>query len=84
MRSIPHSWGDQVNLGALLGCELKTCTMCKKAYHYGTTLDDCDEDLGTLEVKALGRQEGWQQCLECKKVVQLASGCFHITFVFSF
>jgi IBR domain, a half RING-finger domain len=63
-------------------CQIKTCTMCKKANHYGTTPDDCGEDVGELEVKALGMQEGWQQCPECQNMVQLASGCFHITFVF--
>lgn len=52
-------------------CKVKTCTMCKKANHYGASPEDCEEDLGTLEVKALGLQEGWQQCPKCDHMVQL-------------
>ncbi len=62
-------------------CKTKTCSMCKKAYHYGTTPDDCDQDLAANELRALGAQNGWQQCPNCNRMVQLEYGCFHITFV---
>ena len=63
-------------------CKIKTCTMCKKGYHYGNSPKDCSEDVADLEVKHMGQEEGWQQCPKCKLMVQLVSGCFHIEFVF--
>jgi hypothetical protein len=62
-------------------CKTKTCSMCKKEYHYGKTPNDCEQDLATEELKALAAQEGWQQCPNCNRMVELTDGCFHMRFM---
>ncbi|KAE8140870.1 hypothetical protein BDV38DRAFT_279846 [Aspergillus pseudotamarii] len=56
-------------------CGSLTCTMCKSACHF----DDCPEDTalqGTLE---LATNQGWQRCFSCKTMVELTTGCYHMT-----
>ena len=54
-------------------CNRQTCTLCKKINHQGQCVDDC------AEVLELARAEGWQRCSNCSHLVELRSGCNHIT-----
>ncbi|KUJ24242.1 uncharacterized protein LY89DRAFT_572838, partial [Mollisia scopiformis] len=56
-------------------CLVITCTLCKSAAHDGV----CPLDTATQKVLALAEGEGWRRCSKCKAVVQLRSGCNHIT-----
>lgn len=58
-------------------CRSGTCITCKKAAHIG----DCSEDDDLQQVLTLASQEHWQQCTRCKRVVELSTGCNHITYV---
>ena len=58
-------------------CDQWTCGHCKGPGHsssIGCSTDPKDEDI--LE---LATREGWQQCLSCNSLVQLAFGCNHMT-----
>lgn len=57
-------------------CERKTCTLCKAAYHQG---EDCPRDTGTLEVLAIATEKGWQRCSTCRRLIELDTGCFHMS-----
>ena len=57
-------------------CFRWTCARCKKGHDPGT---DCPDD---DEVLHLGKQAGWQRCSRCKNLVELTTGCNHITYVF--
>ncbi|THW73077.1 hypothetical protein D6D18_10290 [Aureobasidium pullulans] len=65
--------------GLCLDCGRTTCTMCKRATHYG----DCPSDEGTQRLLELAENRGWQRCYnaKCHRVVELSSGCNHITCV---
>ena len=54
-----------------------TCVKCKTRWHGG----DCprDETMDTL-LSTAGRNQ-WQKCFGCRRVVELRSGCNHITCV---
>lgn len=60
-------------IGTCRLCNRQTCTLCKKINHQGECVDD------RAEVLELARAEGWQRCSNCSHLVELRSGCNHIT-----
>ncbi|KAF4762177.1 hypothetical protein N7455_001495 [Penicillium solitum] len=60
-------------IGTCRVCNRQTCTLCKKITHQGECVDD------RIEVLKLGKAKGWQRCLSCSHLVELRSGCNHIT-----
>ncbi|KAG9239653.1 hypothetical protein BJ875DRAFT_448003 [Amylocarpus encephaloides] len=56
-------------------CERVTCTICKAEGHDG----DCPKDEGILQVLEMASEKGWRRCGQCKAVVELDTGCYHIT-----
>jgi hypothetical protein len=57
-------------------CNQLTCSICKNPYHPDI---DCPEDQAAQQAQELARQEGWQSCPDCHRLVDLMSGCFHMT-----
>ncbi|KAF1939586.1 ariadne RING finger [Clathrospora elynae] len=57
-------------------CSTDTCVICNNRYHYGT---DCPDDHALRQTRDLAREMGWQTCFACDRVVQLRSGCNHMT-----
>lgn len=57
-------------------CGTHTCTICKNQAHNG----DCPEDTATQQTLDTGRQQGWQRCYGCRRLVELEVGCNHITY----
>jgi hypothetical protein len=57
-------------------CKSETCPKCRGAYHYGSA---CPEDLSVRQTRELAHKEGWQTCPSCDRVVDLSSGCYHMT-----
>lgn len=56
-------------------CGSLTCITCKKASHDG----DCPYDEELQQVIQLARDQGWQRCQNCWGVVELNTGCNHMT-----
>ncbi|KAI1745308.1 hypothetical protein F4680DRAFT_98806 [Xylaria scruposa] len=56
-------------------CNIRTCITCKGATHEG----DCPADEALQQVLEIARQERWQRCFQCSAMVELNTGCFHIT-----
>ncbi|KAG0134774.1 hypothetical protein HOY82DRAFT_635731 [Tuber indicum] len=71
---IPSDWirGD---VGTCPKCFSVTCAMCKKEQHPGDCPQDKSLDL-TLELAA---RSGWQRCKNCHALVEISSGCHHMT-----
>lgn len=61
------------SLGKCRSRSRRTCVRCKLVAHPGQCPDP-DE-----EVLALAREEGWRRCPNCRHMVELRSGCNHIT-----
>ena len=55
-------------------CGSGTCAQCKKGKHDG----DCPEDPAVQKLLNLAASEGWRQCSNCKWMVELTVGCYHI------
>lgn len=56
-------------------CGRRTCTTCKSASHVG----DCPNDEPLQEVIQLAREHSWQRCQNCWGMVELDTGCNHMT-----
>lgn len=54
-------------------CHARTCTLCKRIAHDGPCLDE------ETEIMELAKQSGWQQCPKCHHLIELNTGCNHIT-----
>ena len=55
-------------------CKEDTCASCKEAFHSGPCNPSTDECLVQL-----AKDEGWQSCPKCKRIVDLTRGCYHMT-----
>jgi hypothetical protein len=55
-------------------CSRKTCAQCKGKPHQGL----CPEDPDVRELINMAREKNWKTCPECKNMVELDRGCYHI------
>ncbi|KAI6709609.1 hypothetical protein JHW43_007879 [Diplocarpon mali] len=69
---VEHISGDQASCQR---CRAVTCTICKSAAHRG----DCPEDTALQLVLEVARDNGWQRCWSCHRMVELDTGCNHMT-----
>lgn len=56
-------------------CKATTCITCKKATHQG----DCPADEALQAVLQMANEQGWQRCPKCSTMIELHTGCFHMT-----
>ena len=56
-------------------CQKLTCIVCNEKAHEG----NCLEDPAVESFMTAVAQAGFQQCRECKRVIELKDGCYHIT-----
>lgn len=68
----------QDGVGNCSACTAKTCLTCDGAAHEG----DCPADGPLHEVLRIAEKEGWRRCNECKQMVELTIGCYHMMYVF--
>lgn len=73
-RFIPPQ-GIRGDNGTCPKCESKTCCICKGAAHRGS---DCPQDESAQSLLRLASQQGWKQCFQCSRMVELRYGCNHI------
>lgn len=66
------------DLATCPACNRNTCKTCKAAMHDG----DCPQDEALQQTLELAREEGWGRCGQCKRIVELTVGCFHMTYVY--
>ena len=60
-------------------CPASTCGLCKAEAHEGKKCSDTD-DLNNM-AEDMNKKDGWQRCPDCRHVVELSDGCYHITCV---
>jgi len=58
-------------------CNFPMCLFCRAASH--SAGERCAQDRGLEATLAAAELEGWRQCYSCHTMVELQSGCRHIT-----
>jgi hypothetical protein len=61
-------------IGTCTHCASRTCMHCKRPSHEGGCPDPEDEEL-----LQLAEREGWRRCFQCRNMIELGTGCNHIT-----
>jgi hypothetical protein len=56
-------------------CGSKTCETCKSKQHDGL----CPEDKDVKDLLGVAQRQQWKACPDCKEMVELEGGCYHIT-----
>ncbi|OTB16198.1 hypothetical protein K445DRAFT_317179 [Daldinia sp. EC12] len=69
----PHMCVD--NTAICRACQSRTCITCKGQSHNG----DCPHDEELQQVVRLAQTQGWRRCVNCRTMVELNTGCYHIT-----
>lgn len=62
-------------------CGARTCIKCRGPAHPQSLTCPEDKDLSAL--LDLAAETGWTRCPTCRSVVELDTGCYHITYVTS-
>ena len=58
-------------------CRTSACTNCRKRAHPHRRFCEQEDETGALQ--GLLEQNRWQRCPNCRAVVELNQGCYHIT-----
>lgn len=56
-------------------CQGETCSICKGPSHE----DNCPQDIATLDLFRIATENDWQRCYSCRRIVDLITGCNHIS-----
>ncbi|KAF2224735.1 hypothetical protein BDZ85DRAFT_83559 [Elsinoe ampelina] len=62
-------------IGRCSTCSAQTCVTCKGENHNG----DCPADEATQAVLEMAAGQNWRRCSRCRTMVELNTGCNHIT-----
>ncbi|KAH4098734.1 hypothetical protein HBH46_153890 [Parastagonospora nodorum] len=73
---VPNNVDASQQRATCSACGTETCSLCSNGYHGGR---DCPDDPSIRETRELARSLGWQTCQACNRLVQLRSGCNHMT-----
>ncbi len=58
-------------------CQFWMCTSCRGAQH--TANQDCPQDFDLSAALEQAERAGWRRCYNCRTMVELNTGCRHIT-----
>lgn len=58
-------------------CRNKLCTVCRGPQHPSN--EDCPQDFGLDRTLKQAERAGWRRCFNCRAMVELNTGCRHIT-----
>ena len=58
-------------------CAIRLCTTCRGPQHPSN--EDCPQDYGLGPTLDQAERAGWRRCYHCRALVELTSGCRHIT-----
>ncbi|KAF2819678.1 hypothetical protein CC86DRAFT_429808 [Ophiobolus disseminans] len=77
---VPDNINSRTRRANCAKCGTDTCSDCLTSYHHDS---DCPDDPSIRQTKELAESLGWQTCKACNRVVQLRTGCNHMTCICS-
>jgi hypothetical protein len=66
----------QHDVATCKSCQCETCSVCKGPYHKD---GDCPDDKETKDLLNTAAERKWQRCYSCRRMVELTTGCNHIS-----
>lgn len=66
----------KAGIGTCVFCGEQTCSTCKAKQHEELL---CPEDPHVKLLEGIALRAKWQRCGRCKNMVELSTGCFHMT-----
>ncbi|XP_068654570.1 E3 ubiquitin-protein ligase RSL1-like isoform X1 [Aristolochia californica] len=66
-------------------CQRFICANCGVPWHSSMTCEEYqslpieDRDAGNITLQRLAQNQRWKRCQECRRMIELAQGCYHIT-----
>ncbi|CAN0130475.1 unnamed protein product [Discosporangium mesarthrocarpum] len=60
-------------------CGTRLCLSCRTLEHAEMTCEEVQRRMGPDEVLEIAEKNGWRQCTRCHHMIELHSGCNHIT-----
>ncbi|XP_031400381.1 uncharacterized protein LOC116210601 [Punica granatum] len=75
---------EQSGARRCIRCQQFFCLFCRVPWHYNMSCTDfrsCNPNPARedAKLKSLANEKRWRQCIKCNHMVELASGCYHIT-----
>lgn len=58
-------------------CKVNICSVCRSLAHDAN--EECPQDFGLDATLEVAEAEGWRRCYSCRTMVELTTGCRHIT-----
>jgi hypothetical protein len=58
-------------------CDKSTCSRCREGEHQDRLFCKFEDDADAIQ--ELMKEEKWQRCPECRRVIELTQGCYHLT-----
>ena len=58
-------------------CKYQMCLVCRGEVHFGT--ERCPQDRNLQATLEEAEFQGWKSCYNCKSIIELVSGCRHIS-----
>ena len=66
------------NRAVCTSCDTVTCARCKEVQHEGRK---CQGPTTNQALRQIAKKEGWVTCPRCRRIIELAHGCDHMTYV---
>ncbi len=64
------------NVATCVACSKTTCAYCRAKLHEDES--ECPDDPAVQTLMATAQQEGYQQCSQCRRLIERTAGCNHI------
>lgn len=71
-----HKNSEGRNYALCPRCKTNVCTLCNNKMHKSS---DCPKDPEIAKLVEQAKEKGWQRCYDCNAMVELQSGCNHMT-----
>ncbi|KAI3791958.1 hypothetical protein L2E82_05825 [Cichorium intybus] len=72
-----HPVGEE-GMRKCIKCRRLFCINCNVPWHYNQVCGSYSPPSIEAKLQSLAKRKQWRQCVKCKNLVELATGCYHI------
>ncbi|KAL7596122.1 hypothetical protein Lser_V15G28290 [Lactuca serriola] len=75
---IKEHGGRETGMRKCIKCHRLFCINCNVPWHEKVTCSDYSQPSNEAKLKSLAKRKHRRQCIKCKNMVELTTGCYHI------